>query len=139
MLSHTPDNNGVCWCISNHPAFQFPHRAPDSLVCSSLRGSASLPGVSTAPTGMGWLGWLLPTSCSCFPLCTAGMRPQPRRARTPTLLPTPALFLRTQGGFLSSWLALGAPGTARCCGTVAKTDPAFPPGALKICCNLSEK
>lgn len=63
----------------------------------------------------------------------------PPRAGTPALLPTLALFLGVWGSSLGSQLTLGTRGTARCRGAVAQTDPPLPPGALKICCDLSEK
>lgn len=31
MRLHSPDNNGVCWCISNYLVFQLPNRAPACL------------------------------------------------------------------------------------------------------------
>lgn len=39
MRLHSPDNNGVCWCISNYLVFQLPNRAPACL------------GVKAAPVG----------------------------------------------------------------------------------------
>lgn len=56
MQLHSPDNNGVCWCISNYLAFQLPDRAPalPDVEPSSSAGSAAQPAGSpdTSPQYM---------------------------------------------------------------------------------------